>query len=605
MLPLERGSFEAATRSPALLKPRALNHAGLLVVLGLVAGPGCDRPPATGTALPPLLPADTSVLEPAVREQISAARAAVAANPASPEANGALGAIFHAYGWLEQAEVCYRRAAILDPAAFRWGYCLGRVLVEKGERDEGLDLVRRAAALREDYVPAALFLGEQAFQDENLDEARRWIGLASKLSPRSPHVLDALGQIAFKEGKTEEAIRRYREAIDLVPRFGRACYGLALAYRAAGDLESSARYLERHSSSDKLFPPADPILEEVRGLRRDADRLFRAANALLEQKKYAEAARRYEEVLQLNPALVMAEYNIGLAFQFLGEHEKAAEHYDAVLRQRPDSIDALNNLGLCFYDTGRFREAMTYIQRAVAIDPGYAKGHFNLGLASIKTGRLEEAVGHFETALGIRPRDAESHWNLGILQKQAGKREEAMAHFLQVLEIRPDDERAQRQLLAEMRNDLGAGAKNGPPENVQESPEARHRLAGLLKTKGLYRAAVSVLERGPRREDQGGGRTAVELAWLLSTCPDAAIRRPEEAVGLVEPLCLEAAREDPRAFDTLAAAQAAAGRFEDAVRAAETALRLAGASSPTAAQRTEGIRARLKLYQERKPYLEP
>src|SRR2546427_8466555 len=135
----------------------------ILIIAGLAVTPGCDRQPAGAAlkaGLPPLPPADTRALEPAVREQFRVAREALAASPTSPEANGALGMLFHAYNWLEHAQACYRRAAILEPRAFRWWYCLGRVLMETGQRDEGIDTLRRAIALKDDYAPAALFLGE-------------------------------------------------------------------------------------------------------------------------------------------------------------------------------------------------------------------------------------------------------------------------------------------------------------------------------------------------------------------------------------------------------------------------------------------------------------
>jgi tetratricopeptide (TPR) repeat protein len=92
-----------------------------------------------------------------------------------------------------------------------------------------------------------------------------------------------------------------------------------------------------------------------------------------------------------------------------------------------------------------------------------------------------------------------------------------------------------------------------------------------------------------------------ELAWMLATSGDPRIRRPEEAVGLAETLVRDAEKSDANSLDTLAAAYAAAGRFDEAIRVASQAAELAQEQGQT--QMGEQIRARLALYRDRRAYL--
>jgi len=90
------------------------------------------------------------------------------------------------------------------------------------------------------------------------------------------------------------------------------------------------------------------------------------------------------------------------------------------------------------------------------------------------------------------------------------------------------------------------------------------------------------------------------LAWWLATASDPGLRNGGEAVRLAERACQLTGNKQAALFDTLAAAYAEAGRFNDAVVAAQKAHALA------LVQGQEGIAARteqlLKLYNAGRAY---
>ena len=93
-----------------------------------------------------------------------------------------------------------------------------------------------------------------------------------------------------------------------------------------------------------------------------------------------------------------------------------------------------------------------------------------------------------------------------------------------------------------------------------------------------------------------------QLAWMLATSGDPRIRQPEEAIGLAEALVRDAQKSDANSLDTLAAAYAAAGRFDEAIRTATPAETIAMEQGESAVG--DQIRSRLALYREHQPYLE-
>ena len=91
-----------------------------------------------------------------------------------------------------------------------------------------------------------------------------------------------------------------------------------------------------------------------------------------------------------------------------------------------------------------------------------------------------------------------------------------------------------------------------------------------------------------------------DLAWILATHPQAKIRNGPEAVRLAKRASELSGGKVARFWATLDAAYGEAGRFADAVNAAEKARELAlAADEKDIAQAAE---ERLILYRKRQPY---
>jgi len=92
------------------------------------------------------------------------------------------------------------------------------------------------------------------------------------------------------------------------------------------------------------------------------------------------------------------------------------------------------------------------------------------------------------------------------------------------------------------------------------------------------------------------------LAWLLATSDEAVHRDPQVAVELAERATRLTAANDPAVLDTLAAAYASAGRFDDAVRIARRAAELSRRRGSDAL--ASEIESRLGRYRSRRSYVE-
>ena len=337
--------------------------------------PACANPPsdsaAESTTAPtvevPRIP-DLADLDPGFAAAVRDAAAAVDRDPSSGAAVGALGRLYQAHRYLDQARRCYELAERLDPATADWPYLLGFLAAGRGAHDDAARRFERALELRPSYWPARVRLGDALLAEGNLDGAERAFRAARAAAPGAPWGELGLGKTARRRGRHEEAAEHLRAALALDPAHRETRYLLAMTARRLGNAERADELL---AGVDGAEPSSldDPMLGTVLGLVRDAQAMIRAANERLAAGDYRAAERLYHGVLRLDP----------------------------------DSYDAHLNLGVLYGLSDRNREAAAALERAAEIDPDRADAFALLTIAYIKTGRAEEGLRQLETALRIDP----------------------------------------------------------------------------------------------------------------------------------------------------------------------------------------------------------
>jgi tetratricopeptide (TPR) repeat protein len=203
--------------------------------------------------------------------------------------------------------------------------------------------------------------------------------------------------------------------------------------------------------------------------------------------------------------------------------------------------------------------------------PNQARTHYGLGLALSEKGRLSEAAEHLRTALALEPSHRNAQNTLGSVLAKMGRPEAAIAAFEKVIKIDPDY----------------AGAY--------------YNLGRVYRSMGRFDAAARNFKKAVELHPANIG-PMFQLAWLLSTAPDPAVRDGEEGLRLSRYMIRIEGEDQPLALDVLAAAYAETGRFEAAVKAASRARSLAESFQMTGL--AEKIGRREALYRTGRPYRE-
>ncbi len=102
------------------------------------------------------------------------------------------------------------------------------------------------------------------------------------------------------------------------------------------------------------------------------------------------------------PGKARAHYNLGNAFQEVGDVESAAAEWRRAVRIDPRYSMAYNQLGNVCLLSGLFADAERYYILAVTSEPDNAEAHYNLALVSESLGKKAQAIEHYEQFLGRR-----------------------------------------------------------------------------------------------------------------------------------------------------------------------------------------------------------
>jgi tetratricopeptide (TPR) repeat protein len=302
----------------------------------------------------------------------------------------------------------------------------------------------------------------------------------------------------------------------------------------------------------------------------------------------AEAAECFREALRLDSNYLDAWHNLGVARLREGRPTLAARCFRRVLEVKPDSPDALAGLGLALWRVGERQEGIERLQAALKGDPQCAEAWHALGLAHLAEGSVEEATEALGRALRSNPRLVRVYSDLGVALGRHGLWGQAVSAHLTAVQMEEEAER----FLQEMHGRISA-ADSLPPLILFQC-----RLAFALRAAGQHGAAAQIYRLALQRDPQWPQRFA-EKARELATAPNVYLRDPHFAFELASQASQAVADPPASLLDALAAAQAALGKFPDAVRTAHEAQSKASAAGEAAL--AASIRDHLQCYEHGQP----
>lgn len=353
--------------------------------------------------------------------------------------------------------------------------------------------------------------------------------LALATDPNHDQALEQQAETAIQRGRLQEAEEIYQTLI-------RAGCEQPSVY---GNLAALCGMGGRHA---EMVPLLQKALELKPNYPEALYNLGLAYNALGDKEA---AIASYQQAIEKKPDYPEAHYNLGNTMQELGNHRAAVAAYINALRYRPNHPQTNFNLGIAYKHLSDHEAAITAYQKALELRPDYPDAHYNLANTYLELGELESAVSSYSKALQIKSDHPDAHSNLGNALLELGKLEEAIDAFSHALQLKPNDPNSHTNLGHALQEkgqlEQAISAYQKALQIKPDDPSTHNHLGCALQEKGQLQAAQDAyqeaLKLNPEHSDTHNNLGTVlqkqgQLEAAIAAYNTALKRKPDHPQAL-------------------------------------------------------------------------
>ncbi|MCI0377567.1 MAG: tetratricopeptide repeat protein [Gemmataceae bacterium] len=233
-------------------------------------------------------------------------------------------------------------------------------------------------------------------------------------------------------------------------------------------------------------PAIKAKLQETAAIQAKVDAGLVEALLQANERRFPDAIKSLEGVLQQKPNSAKARGKLGTYFAALGQNDRALEQLQEVVKSDPDDAYGLNMLGWLAYLGGDGAGAAQAFRRADEIQPYSAEINYRWGLSLLLLGSWKEAETHFRQVVRIDPKHAGGFQGASHALQRQNRSEEALRFAVRAAQLTQHENADILVTLSDAYAAVGRGANaieaakqalaNGKSGGGRLSPQVRERL---------------------------------------------------------------------------------------------------------------------------------
>ncbi|MFT5390433.1 MAG: putative PEP-CTERM system TPR-repeat lipoprotein [Gammaproteobacteria bacterium] len=423
----------------------------------------------------------------------------------------------------------------------------------EGKREEALATMRAFLARNPDDLHALAIQGVMLLRANKLDEARAAFGRLITLAPDSAAGYLNLGRVERALGNPDAAAPHFEALLGRHSEHPSALTGLAELAFEQGRVEDAFALLQRAAKANPRDIESRLVLSRLsRQARRDPQ------GALT----FATAARA------LSPNNLSVLLTLGQAQLAAGEFESSLATLEKVAKGRPNSAQARVWLAQAQLGTSNAKGAMASLEHAIKLQPQLAGARRMMATLLRDAGKLDAALGQAKQLQGARPKSPAGYQLEGELLEGQRRYRGALKAYARAARLGPGFGPVAGRARTHSALGKPAVVQSELQAYVDQHPKhqrARQMLAEVLHQNGATAPAIraydALLSTNPRNV-----QALNNLAWLKATTDRAAaLRLAERAYDVTR-------ERDASVLDTYGWMLKLNGRLEESLAVLERAV---------------------------------
>jgi tetratricopeptide (TPR) repeat protein len=257
---------------------------------------------------------------------------------------------------------------------------LGKALYRQGEKERALEYLKRAII---ETDPNSYLMVAQIYREQKnyLDEIR----ILNLMLPKHPnypkgHVL--LGDAYVNLGKLDDAIVKYRQAIDVSPKYESAYWGL---YRVYDN--------KKNNYESRII-----LLDLVKNFGEKAKYLNPLCRLYSIDSFFDDSIAFCQKAIQVDPKYADNHIYLALTYKYAQNTQQAEKIIKTAAASFSNSEFAQQTAGEITTETQNWEESAKYFSACVKLQKKNIKCHSGLALASFNIGKYDAANKAFYAA---------------------------------------------------------------------------------------------------------------------------------------------------------------------------------------------------------------
>ena len=254
---------------------------------------------------------------------------------------------------------------------------------------EAEKLLRNAISNGFENITLYTLLGLSLYHQGRYEDSISAYQEALNFNPRDPDLYNILGTSLRMLGKREEAKKSFEMALEIKPDFPEALNNLGNLYRDLGKIDEAI----------KCYRKAASYLKELKEVK------LNIALCYADMGNLSEAEKIVKEILSKDPSFYPARKILANILSKQKKLSQAETQLRACLILNPNDVEIYNELASLLLEmnppiTG---EAEILLEKALKINPNLPGTYFSLGLLFDLKGEKKRAMEFYKKAIELRP----------------------------------------------------------------------------------------------------------------------------------------------------------------------------------------------------------